>query len=243
MGYTVHLDIFEGPLDLLLFLIEKNELEIMNIPIAEITEQYLRYIKLWKELDLYIAAEYFLMAANLLYIKSQMLIPRRLSDGEIEIEEDPRQSLIQQLLEYKKYKEIADKLNERLIEEVNFKSRPVDEKSERKIIETDRIELYEIVRLFKELMERTEVEPPSIDVYIDESRILEEMELIMMFISRESPISLERLSRFYTRRDEFTRWKLIILLISILYLLKENRILILQDKPYGRIIVRVKDAK
>jgi len=243
MGWTVHLDIFEGPLDLLLFLIEKNELEIMNIPIAEITEQYLRYIKLWKELDLYIAAEYFLMAANLLYIKSQMLIPRRLSDGEIEIEEDPRQSLIQQLLEYKKYKEIADKLNERLIEEVNFKSRPVDEKSERKIIETDRIELYEIVRLFKELMERTEVEPPSIDVYIDESRILEEMELIMMFISRESPISLERLSRFYTRRDEFTRWKLIILLISILYLLKENRILILQDKPYGRIIVRVKDAK
>ncbi|MGQ9705881.1 MAG: segregation and condensation protein A [bacterium] len=243
MRYIVHLDVFEGPLDLLLFLIEKNELQILNIPIAEITDQYLRYIKLWKELDLYIAAEYFLMAANLLYIKSRMLIPRRLSDGEIEIEEDPRQVLIQQLLEYKKYKEIADRLNERLIEEENFKPRPIEEKRDKEMIETDRVELYEIVRIFRELVSKVEEPPPSMDVFIDESRILEEMELIMMLISRESPISLERLSRYYIRKDEFSIWKLLIVLIALLYLLKENRIVILQDRPYGRIIVRARDAK
>jgi len=243
MRYIVHLDIFEGPLDLLLYLIEKNELEILNIPIAEITKQYLKYIKLWEELDLYIAAEYFLMAANLLYIKSLMLIPRRLSDGEIEIEEDPRQVLIQQLLEYKKYKEVADRLNERLLEEANFKPRPIEEKRNKEVIETDKIELYEFIKLFRQLIEKTQEPPPSMDVYIDESRIMEEMELIMMLISRESPISLERLSRYYIRKDEFTTWKLIIVLIALLYLLKENRIIILQDKPYSRIIVRAKSAE
>jgi segregation and condensation protein A len=243
MRYIVHLDIFEGPLDLLLYLIEKNELEILNIPIAEITKQYLKYIKLWEELDLYIAAEYFLMAANLLYIKSLMLIPRRLSDGEIEIEEDPRQVLIQQLLEYKKYKEVADRLNERLLEEENFKPRPIEEKRNKEVIETDKIELYEFIKLFRQLIEKTQEPPPSMDVYIDESRIMEEMELIMMLISRESPISLERLSRYYIRKDEFTTWKLIIVLIALLYLLKENRIIILQDKPYSRIIVRAKSAE
>src|SRR4030067_2934855 len=101
--YTVRLEMFEGPLDLLLHLIHKNELEIFNIPIALITEQYLEYLKLMKVLNLDIAGEYLLMASTLLHIKSKMLLPSS-PEEEKEEGEDPREELVRRLLEYQQYK-------------------------------------------------------------------------------------------------------------------------------------------
>src|SRR5512137_2380607 len=109
--YMVHLEMFEGPLDLLLHLIHKNELDIMDIPIALITGQYLEYLDLMKVLNLDIAGEYLLMASTLVHIKSKLLLPRT-SEEEEENEEDPRADLVRRLLEYQKYKRAAADLEQ-----------------------------------------------------------------------------------------------------------------------------------
>jgi segregation and condensation protein A len=113
-GYAVKLAVFEGPLDLLLHLIRQNEVDITDIPIARIAEQYLATIELMQELDLDVAAEYLVMAATLALIKSRMLLP-----GEAEEEEegvDPRADLVQRLLEYQRFKEVSEQLGSRLLE-------------------------------------------------------------------------------------------------------------------------------
>jgi segregation and condensation protein A len=118
-GYSVELDVFEGPLDLLLHLVKKHELDILDIPIAFVTEKYLEYLDLMKSLNLDVAGEYLLMAATLAYIKSRELLPATEGEGDAEdpdgeVEEmDPRQELIRRLLEYQKYKEAAEMLGNR----------------------------------------------------------------------------------------------------------------------------------
>jgi len=108
--YQIKLPNFEGPLDLLLYLIKKEEVDIYDIPIASITKQYLEYIEILKELDLEVAGEFILMAATLIQIKVRMLLPR--TEEEIEEEEDPRADLVRQILEYKRYKEVAESLSD-----------------------------------------------------------------------------------------------------------------------------------
>lgn len=110
MSYKVKLEVFEGPLDLLLYLIKKEEIDIYDIPIAKITDQYLEYLELMKLLDLNIAGEFLVMAATLLHIKSKMLLPPDEVPGGEEEEEDPRAELVRRLLEYKKFKEAAGEL-------------------------------------------------------------------------------------------------------------------------------------
>jgi len=125
-SYTVRLDMFEGPLDLLLHLIRKNEINVFDIPIALITEQYLEYLKMMKELDLDIAGDYLLMASTLLQIKSKMLLPVS-SEEEEEGGEDPRAELVRRLLEYQRYKDAANELERRPMKDRDFFVRSVPE--------------------------------------------------------------------------------------------------------------------
>src|SRR5690606_38644502 len=111
--YAIKLDIFEGPLDLLLYLIKKNEIDIYNIPIALITLQYLDYIHMIKSLNLDLAGEYLVMASTLIHIKSRMLLPIPEDPSEEDMEEDPRSELVRQLIEYQAFKEAAEKLAKR----------------------------------------------------------------------------------------------------------------------------------
>ncbi len=111
--YNVKLEQFEGPLDLLLYLIKKNELDICDIPIALITKQYLEYLNLMKELNLEVAGEFLVMASTLIQIKSSMLLPSKAEDSDCEEGEDPRTELIRRLQEYSRYKEAALQLSER----------------------------------------------------------------------------------------------------------------------------------
>lgn len=132
-GYQVALDVFEGPLDLLLHLVKKHELSILDIPIAFVTEKYLEYLDAMAALDIDIAGEYLLMAATLCHIKSRELLPsgdgteneEQHADGEGELEVDPRADLIARLLEYQKYKEAADHLGQRPVVGRNVWSRGV----------------------------------------------------------------------------------------------------------------------
>ena len=113
MGYEVKLDIFEGPLDLLLYLIKKNEIDIYDIPIAFITEQYLKHLEIMKSLNLDLAGEYLVLTATLIHIKSKMLLP--VQDGDEEDESDPREELVRQLLEYQAFKEASLDLDKRFL--------------------------------------------------------------------------------------------------------------------------------
>lgn len=113
LGYQVKLEQFEGPLALLLYLIRKEEMDIYDIPITRITKQYLEYVKKMRQLDLEVAGEFVAMAATLIHIKSRMLLPTYDENGEVVEQEDPRKELVQQLLEYQKYQEAAQKLYER----------------------------------------------------------------------------------------------------------------------------------
>ena len=110
MSYKIKLEIFEGPLDLLLYLVKRDHLNIYDIPIASITEQYLKYIELMQLLDLNIAGEFLVMAATLLQIKSKMLLPAEEKPQEDSI--DPREELVQHLLEYQRFKEVAETLRQ-----------------------------------------------------------------------------------------------------------------------------------
>ncbi|MDD5745844.1 MAG: segregation/condensation protein A [Candidatus Omnitrophica bacterium] len=113
MSYKVKLEIFEGPLDLLLYLIKRNHVNIHDIPIAQVTEQYMQYLELMRLLDLNIAGEFLVMAATLIHIKSKMLLPPDETEAEEAEEADPRAELVRKLLEYKKFKEVAGYLEQR----------------------------------------------------------------------------------------------------------------------------------
>ncbi|RLB04993.1 MAG: segregation/condensation protein A [Deltaproteobacteria bacterium] len=154
-SYRVKVDVFEGPLDLLLHLIKRNQLDIYDIPIALITEQYLEYIRLMKALDLNIAGEFLLMAATLMYIKSRMLLPSPVDEGEDE-EEDPRTELVHRLLEYKKFKEAAEHLSHREILERDVFVRFAEEIE----VEEGEIEanLFHLIDALRDLLQRREVE-------------------------------------------------------------------------------------
>jgi segregation and condensation protein A len=123
MDYKVRLDVFEGPLDLLLYLIKKNELDIHDIPVNVITEQYLEYLNLMQLLDLDVAGEFLVMAATLMHIKSKMLLPPEEKPAEEAEEEDPREELVRKLLEYKRFKEAASQLAQREADRGRFFTR------------------------------------------------------------------------------------------------------------------------
>ena len=123
MSYKIKLEIFEGPLDLLLYLIKKDHLNIYDIPIAKVTEQYLQYLNLMQVMDLNIAGEFLVLAADLMKIKSKMLLPAEENPAQ-EAEEDPREELVRRLLEYEKFKEIANTLREKETSQKEVFKRP-----------------------------------------------------------------------------------------------------------------------
>jgi len=160
MGYKIKLDIFEGPLDLLLHLIKKNEVDIYDIPISIITEQYLEYIELLKEMNLNLAGEFLLMAATLVHIKSRMLlpVPELADEGGDDI--DPREELMQRLLEYQRYKEAGEDLacRTRLGRDVFLKgamAAPDGTDGEDRPLD---VSIFALVEALKDILKRTEGE-------------------------------------------------------------------------------------
>jgi segregation and condensation protein A len=146
MSYKIKLEVFEGPLDLLLYLIKKDEVNIYDIPIAQITDQYLEYLDLIKMLDLDVVGDFLVMAATLMQIKSKMLLPPDPSEQAQE-EEDPRDELVRRLLEYKKFKEAASELQNKEKIRQDFFSRTIDEQKLKEIKE-EATEVYFEANLF-----------------------------------------------------------------------------------------------
>ena len=162
MGISVKLQVFEGPLDLLLHLIDKNKIDIYDIPIVEITNQYMDYIKDMEKEDLTVMSEFLVMAATLLDIKCRMLLPKEVNEeGE---EEDPRQELVEQLLEYKMYKYMSYELKDRQVdgERALYKRPTIPEEVQEYVQPVDMDELLgdltlsRLNRIFKDVMKRRE---------------------------------------------------------------------------------------
>jgi segregation and condensation protein A len=228
-AYTVRLEMFEGPLDLLLHLIHKNELDITNIPIALITEQYLEYLKLMKVLNLDIAGEYLLMASTLLYIKSKILLPASPEEGEAE-EEDPRAELIRRLLEYQKYKEAASELEKRpmLDRDVFIRSYPAEKEDG----EEERVEvsLFDLLEAFRGILERFKAEEFH-EVILDRLTVEEKVQDILSLLQRE-----KRSMAFHLLfPEEASRRVIIITFLAILELVKMKLIRVFQLTPFETI--------
>ena len=228
--YTFRLEGFEGPLDLLLHLIQKNELDIFNIPIALITEQYLEYLQLIKVLNLDIAGEYLLMASTLLHIKSKMLLPKS-SEGEEEEEEDPRAELVRRLLEYQKYKQAALDLEKRPLLDRDVFIRLVtaapEEEPEEERIEVD---LFELLEAFRKVLER--IKPETVhEVTLEHLSVEDKIQEIMTLLERENrSMAFHRLFP-----EQASRRVVVITLLAILELVKMKRIRIFQLTPFETI--------
>jgi segregation and condensation protein A len=231
LDYTFRLEGFEGPLDLLLHLIQKNELDILNIPIALITEQYLEYLQLMKVLNLDVAGEYLLMASTLLHIKSKMLLPK--SSEREEEEEDPREELIRRLLEYQKYKQAGGELEKRpmLDRDVFIRLMPAEPEE---APEEERIEvnLLELLEAFRQVLERVKTETVH-EVILEHLSVEDKIQEILMLLERENrSLTFHRLFP-----EQASRRVVIITLLAILELVKMKRIRIFQLAPFETIRV------
>ena len=228
--YTFRLEMFEGPLDLLLHLINKNELDITNIPIALITDQYLEYLRLMKVLNLDIAGEYLLMAATLLHIKSKTLLPSP-SDQEEEEGEDPRAELIRRLLEYQKYKKAAVELEGRplLDRDVFIRLIPSDaeEPAEEGRVE---VNLFELLEAFRGVLERVKSETVH-EVILDRFSVEEKVQEILSLLQREN----RSISFHLLFSEKASRREIIVTLLAILELVKMKLIRIFQPAPFETI--------
>jgi segregation and condensation protein A len=243
MHYQVKIDTFEGPLDLLLHLINRLEIDIYDIPMSEITDQYLNYIKTMKELHLDVASEYLVMAATLLAIKSKMLLPKHEEiivedDMDMNYEEDPRDELVERLIEYRKYKEAAEDLKS-LEEERNlmFSKPPSDLSELSKDIQVERVELnvtiYDMLGALQKMMRRKKLQKPlATKIARQEISIEKRMEEILVELK-----SFKGRKSFYELFPFPQKEHIVVSFLAILELMKRQEIHIEQEKNFAEIFV------
>lgn len=231
MSTKVQLEIFEGPLDLLLHLIKKNEVSITDIPIATITEQYLATLELMQSLNLDMAGEFLVMAATLIHIKSRMLLPAGDEEPDEDEGVDPRAELIQRLLEYQRYKEAAAELEQRevLTRDVFVRaSAPVEEAGPREFRE---VSVFELLGALKRVIERLPKDMVH-EVTLEKITIRDKMALLLDTLRHQSRVVFESLF------DEVkSRIEIIATFLAMLELVKVRAIRIFQDEPGGDIVI------
>ena len=246
MGIPVKLEVFEGPLDLLLHLIEKNKVDIYDIPIVEITNQYMEYIQAMEQSDLNIMSEFLLMAATLLDIKCRMLLPAEVNeDGE---EEDPRAELVEQLLQYKMYKYMSYELKDRQMEgalrmykeptipdEVKEYEPPVDLD-----VLLDGLTLSKLNDIFKDIMKRQhdKIDPVRSTfgkIEKEEITVEDKMEYLNNYISSHKRFSFRDL---LTKQKSKTQ--LVVTFLAILEMMKMGKIWVEQENTFDDIVITSK---
>ncbi|MFH1768681.1 MAG: segregation/condensation protein A [Candidatus Omnitrophota bacterium] len=227
----IHLEIFEGPLDLLLYLIRKNHVSICDIPIAQVCEQYLQFLDLMKLLDINIASEYMVMAATLINIKSRMLLPKEEVPQE---EDDPKEELVKKLLEYQKFKEAATYLKERESERLKYISRSQSQGPENQELYFE-ASIFDLINAFKTALKDV---PKDIffEVIEDEFTVDQKIhDILHMFLFREE-ISLDQL--FASAKNKL---EIVVIFLAILELMKLREILAIQKDLFASIILVRRD--
>lgn len=232
--YNVDLPIFEGPLDLLLFLIKKDELNIYDIPISKITQDFLTYLEVIKELQLSTAGDFVLMAATLMKIKARMLLPQPEADGE-EID-DPRSELVNMLLEYKRFKEAADHLGDREhTQNRMFYRVPATTEGEFEVGAADLladVKLYDIMLTFQYLLQNYE-EPFSHEVVLEEVSTTEQSAYLKLLLEHKTELLFSEIML-----ELGSRLVVIVTFLAILELIRNRDIILEQNELFSDLRIR-----
>ena len=234
MTYKVKLEVFEGPLDILLYLIKKEEVDIYDIPIAKITDQYLEYLELMQLLDLNIAGEFIVMAATLMHIKSKMLLPKDETSPEELEEQDPRAELVRRLLEYKKFKEAAGELSQMAVKQKGFFPRLSSGKAPEATPEEEEFfeaSLFDLISAFTKVMKEI---PKEIfhQVMKDEFTVSEKIHDIYHMLVEKPVLYFSELFRNVKNKIE-----IITIFLALLELIKMKEVVARQAAAFGEIEV------
>ncbi|HEX7554314.1 MAG TPA: segregation/condensation protein A [Geothrix sp.] len=234
-GLALHLTAFEGPLDLLMHLIQEQKLDLLNLPMAEVTQQYMDYLRLMEELNLEIAAEFVAMAAQLLQIKSRLMLPRPPQECG---EEDPRESLVQRLLDYQQVKVAALALSERESDWQKIAFAPGLDLDDHKRVEEEpiRATLFDLLGAYREALKRL-MPPPPVEVRTQpktlEQRVMEVLGSLQdgLWMPFQGLLGQAR-----TRED------LVLTFLALLELVRTGRIALVQGETFGEIRIKVSEA-
>lgn len=235
MNYTIEINNFEGPLDLLLHLIKKAELDICEISIVEITKQYLDYINLMESMNLNIASEYLTMAAELIEIKSSILLPKKKIDNEDDYEEDPKENLINRLIEYEKYKEVTEVLKkyEQDRKEL-YTKKPTDLEIYNTVTNeiSENFDLNDLMSALNKMLDRKKLDKPlNTKITNREYSITERSNQIKNILKNKKQVEFTDLFDIYSKDY------IVITFLSILTMARHQELNISQDKNFGKIMI------
>ena len=234
--FNIKIENFEGPLDLLLYFIKRDKIDIYDIPITQITNEYISVIDEAKKLDVSIAGEFLFMASMLLRIKTQMLLPRQINDESLDIE-DPRIDLVAQLLEYKKYKTIANKLKNLHFENKDSffrnSSKVVYDQSPNASDFLNEVTLYDISKIFKDAIKNAPTQD-SFEIYRETVSLKDQQDFILQQFSNDRILSLKNL----VKKLE-TKLKIIVTFLALLEMIKRSEIICSQKENFEDIEIKL----
>jgi segregation and condensation protein A len=228
--YKVKLEIFEGPLDLLLYLIKRDEIDIYEISIERITRQYLEYLQAFKELNIDIAGEFVVMAANLIYMKSRSLLPADQQPPDEEAEEDdPRWDLIRQLIEYKKFKEAAAQLHVRELEQERMFTREGNPAVDAPLRLAE-VGIFQLIHAFQNVVKRVEAREDLREIFGERFTVSEKIEVILQRIANGASV---RFSELFDRVA--SRVEIVVTFLALLELIRLNQVRAIQRGLFDEI--------
>ena len=234
--FNIKIENFEGPLDLLLYFIKRDKIDIYDIPITQITNEYISVIDEAKKLDVSIAGEFLFMASMLLRIKTQMLLPRQINDESLDIE-DPRIDLVAQLLEYKKYKSIANKLKNLHFENKDSffrnSSKVVYDQSPNASDFLNEVTLYDISKIFKDAVNNAPTQD-SFEIYRETISLKDQQDFILQQFNNDKILSLKNL----VKKLE-TKLKIIVTFLALLEMIKRSEIICSQKENFEDIEIKL----
>ena len=234
--YKVKLEVFEGPLDLLLYLIKKEEVDIYDIPIERITNHYMEYLSLMKLLNLEVAGEFLVMAATLMYIKSRLLLPadQQVADSEAEEGEDPRWELIRQLVEYKKFKDAALQLGRREEEQSHLFPRQVGDLGI--AVEPDKplaeVGIFDLINAFNQVLKKASAREDFREIYEERFTVSDKIEEILYTMRDRAGIIFSEVFASASSRAE-----VVVTFLALLELIRLKRLRVQQAAAFGEIHV------
>jgi segregation and condensation protein A len=230
--YKVKLEVFEGPLDLLLYLIKRDEIDIYDISIERITRQYLEYLQAFKELKIDIAGEFVVMAANLIYLKSRSLLPLDQQPPEEDAEEDdPRWDLIRQLIEYKKFKEAAAQLHDRALEQERIFTRDGGSAAiSGAPLPLHEVGIFQLIHAFQEVIKRVAAQEDLQEIFGERFSVSDKIERILERVGDGAPVRFSELFGQIVSRVE-----IVVTFLALLELIRLNQVRAMQRKMFDEI--------
>jgi segregation and condensation protein A len=231
--YKVKLEVFEGPLDLLWYLIKREEVDIYDVSLERITQQYLEFMEAFRALDLELAGEFIVMAANLIYIKSRALLPASVQPPEEEAEEeDPRWELVRQLIEYKKFKDAAAQLQERELAREALYSRVLETQTALPERPLGEVSVFDLINAFNGILKRINQKEDLKEIFEENFTVSDKIEMVLKLITKGIPLRFTELFSGVASRAE-----IVVTFLAVLELIRVKQLKAVQEEAFGEIML------